>query len=255
MPRRPREKSATGIYHIMLRGIDKREIFISDRDNEKFLTAVFRAKERGKFKLYGYCLMKNHAHLLIEEREEDIGTSIKRITCSYVQYHNVKYARVGHLFQNRFKSETVDTEGYMLTVLRYIHNNPVKANICKEPSDYKWSSYNAYIDSYKGIADDLLDTEFYKVLFETKDKFVSYMNLENDDVCLEYDELKRYTDEELATKINHQYDLDNGNLFQTIYTIYKDTGVSIRQLSNVLGIGKSIVERAIRSERSQEVKI
>lgn len=245
MPRKPRERSATGIYHIMLRGLDKREIFISDRDNERFIQSILKAMELGKFKLYGYCLMKNHAHLLIEEREEDIGTSIKRITCSYVQWHNAKYARVGHLFQNRFRSEPVLTEGYLLRVLRYIHNNPVKANMCDRPSNYKWSSYNDYIRSYSG-ENGFIDTDMYKAFFETRKSFEDYMNEENDDECLDYEQPKKYTDEELTHKIKHFYHFTGENISDTIYSIYIDTGVSIRQLSRVLGIGKYEVEKAIK---------
>lgn len=247
MPRKPRERSATGIYHIMLRGIDKREIFISDKDNERFLGSIVKAMEVGKFRLYGYCLMKNHAHLLIEEIEEDIGTSIQRITCSYVQWHNAKYARVGHLFQNRFRSEPVLTEGYLLRVLRYIHNNPVKANMCNRLSDYKWSSYNDYINSYIG-KNSFIYTDMYKEFFQTRQSFEDYMNEENDDECLEYEELKKYTDEELAHKIKHFYHLTSENITDTINSIYKDTGVSIRQLSRVLGVGKYVVEKAIKVE-------
>ncbi|SHK30443.1 transposase, partial [Paramaledivibacter caminithermalis] len=103
MARKRRERSKTGIYHIMLRGIDGRNMFIDNEDREKFIEALFNAKEKGQFLLYGYCLMDNHVHLLIKEGEE-VGASIKRMTVSYVQWHNNKYGRTGHLFQNRFKS-------------------------------------------------------------------------------------------------------------------------------------------------------
>lgn len=79
MPRSARQKSITGIYHIMLRGIDKRDIFLENEDKMKFLESINKAKETGKFELYGYCLMDNHIHMLIKESEE-IGTSVKRIT-------------------------------------------------------------------------------------------------------------------------------------------------------------------------------
>ncbi|SHK46794.1 transposase, partial [Paramaledivibacter caminithermalis] len=143
MGREKRKRSITGIYHIMLRGIDGQNIFIDDEDREKFMKALFKAK--GQFLLYGYCLMDNHVHLLIKE-DEEIGTSIKRITVGCVQWHNNKYGRVGHLFQNRYKSEVVESEFYLLVLLRYIHQNPVKAKIVKTISEYKWSSYNNYID-------------------------------------------------------------------------------------------------------------
>lgn len=104
----------------MLRGIDKRNIFLGNEDRAKFIDYVIRAKEEGSFELYGYCLMDNHVHLLIKE-DGGIGKSIKRITVGYVGWYNKKHEISGHLFQNRFKSESVKTESYLLTVLRYIH--------------------------------------------------------------------------------------------------------------------------------------
>lgn len=89
--------------------------------------------------------MTNHVHMLLKTETEEIGDVVKRITLGYAQYHNVKNGRTGHLFQNRFKSEPVNTDEYFLVVLRYIHQNPIKAGIVKRIEDYRWSSYNAYI--------------------------------------------------------------------------------------------------------------
>ncbi|MGV8145341.1 MAG: transposase [Alkaliphilus sp.] len=96
-------------------------------------------------------------HLLIKENEE-IGKRIKRIKVGYVWWHNIKYTRTGHLFQNRYKSEVVENEAYLLTVLRYIHQNPVKAKIVQILSKYYWSSYNMYIDYYSGNITELMLT-------------------------------------------------------------------------------------------------
>jgi REP element-mobilizing transposase RayT len=147
MPRQARVKSKTGIYHVMLKGIDDRDIFLDDDDRSKFLEQLLKSKEKGDFSLLAYCLMDNHVHLLIEENEE-IGKSIKRMAVGYVLWHNYKYGRKGHLFQNRFNSEAVETESYFLTVVRYIHQNPVKAGIVHFPGDYYWSSYQQYLADY-----------------------------------------------------------------------------------------------------------
>ena len=89
MPREAREKSKTGIYHVLLRGIDKRDLFLDDDDRRKFVRNLEQAKEKGGLDVYGYCLMDNHIHLLVKEGEE-IGESIKRITVGYVGWHNQK---------------------------------------------------------------------------------------------------------------------------------------------------------------------
>ncbi len=108
---------------------------------------------------------------------------MKRISSSYVYWYNKKYDRCGHLFQERFKSEAVESDAYFLTVLKYIHQNPVKARITKEPKAYLWSSYNEYI-GYPIYT----DTGFALELFSTE---------ENNDQCLEYKEKINISDKEL----------------------------------------------------------
>jgi REP element-mobilizing transposase RayT len=147
MARQAREKSSTGIYHVILKGLDGRNIFLDDADRLMFMDKLKKARQAGGFKLYAYCLMDNHVHLLMKE-EEELGQSIKRITVGYVQLHNNKYGRSGHLFQNRFNSEAVEDDCYLMTVLRYIHRNPLKAGIISKLESYPWSSYPSIIRSY-----------------------------------------------------------------------------------------------------------
>ncbi|MBE6563266.1 MAG: hypothetical protein E7660_05975 [Ruminococcaceae bacterium] len=126
MPRQARIKSKSGIYHVMLRGINQQQIFEEPEDYYKFLEIVEEYKAVSEFELYAYCLMGNHIHLLIKENKEPIEQIFKRIGGKFVYWYNIKYQRVGHLFQDRFKSEPVETNDYLLTVIRYIHQNPLK---------------------------------------------------------------------------------------------------------------------------------
>jgi putative transposase len=129
MPRGPREKSGSGIYHVIVRGINRQDIFHDEEDYTHYLEAMSRAKSIGKFEIYGYCLMSNHVHLLLHEKEETISSVMKRIGVSYAWWYNKKYDRAGHVFQDRYKSETVENDEYLLNVLRYIYKNPVKAQM------------------------------------------------------------------------------------------------------------------------------
>ena len=196
MARQARKRSSTGTYHVMLRGIDKRDIFLDDEDRKRFIEGIIKAKECGGFKIYGYCLMDNHVHILIEE-DEKIGTSIKRITVGYVGWHNNKYERTGHLFQNRYKSESVETENYLITVLRYIHQNLLKAKMVTKLADYNWSSYNQYLSIYQG-ENSFVDGELIKSYFKTIEDLNTYMNAQNNDVCLEYSPVKKYNIDSLG---------------------------------------------------------
>jgi len=120
VPRAARIKSENGIYHIIMRGINRQVLFETDQDCTRFIETLQRYKEICKYKLYAYCLMSNHVHLLIRECEEPLETVMRRICGSYVLWYNKKYDRIGYLFQDRFKSEPVADDIYFLTVLRYI---------------------------------------------------------------------------------------------------------------------------------------
>ena len=156
MPRKSRQHSDTGVYHVMMRGIDRCDIFVDDQDRGKFLKilrAVVSPKDsEGKplqpfCNIHAYCLMDNHVHLLIAEGTEDIGTVMKRIGVSYVSYYNKRHERLGPLFHDRFRSEPVGDVAYFITLLRYIHQNPVEAEIVAAPDQYRWSSWREYTSS------------------------------------------------------------------------------------------------------------
>lgn len=252
MPRQARVKSKTGIYHVMLKGIDDRDIFLDDFDRSKFIEHIIRARKKGDFNFLAYCLMDNHAHLLIEENEE-IGKSIKRITVGYVLWHNNKYGRTGHLFQNRFSSEVVETDSYLLTVVRYIHNNPVKAGIIKLPRDYEWSSYNQYLAAYNNKTCHIDPTRI-KAYFKTQENYEDFMNILHDDKCLGNKPSKKLTDEVLRKIIFEELNLGSIEAMpakernQIIRDVHLMTGASVRQLGRVFGLGKGIIQRGIREE-------
>ena len=248
MPRSPRLRSSTGYYHIMLRGINRSNIFESEPDKAFFLNSMYRAREKSKFKVIGYCLMNTHLHLLLQESEE-IGVSIKRITVSYVQWFNRKYNRVGHLFQNRYKSEPIENERYLMAVLRYIHQNPIKAGMVKEASKYSWSSYNEYLRMYDSN-NYTIDGEIMKEYFNSKKGFAEFHKEMSKENYMDYKD--RYSDNELLElfkkkiSIDEFYKIPLADRANIIKDIYQETGASIRDLSRGLGIGRSIVERAVK---------
>ena len=145
MPRIARIRSESGVYRIMLRGINRQDIFEDEEDIQRLLETIVRYKAICKYEVYAYCIMSNHVHLLLKETEDTISNVVKRISGSYVFWYNKKYERCGHLFQERYKSEAVESDEYLLTVLRYIHQNPIKAGMVKDISTYKWSSYIEYM--------------------------------------------------------------------------------------------------------------
>ena len=211
MARQARKVSETGVYHVMIRGINYQRIFEDEEDQEKYLRLLQTYRKRCGFALYGYCLMGNHVHLLIKEaarpsvmtirgEEVEVGPGepldsvLKRIGVSYVLYFNRKYKRVGHLFQDRFRSEPVENDAYLLMALRYIHRNPVKARMCTKPEDYPDSSYRAYLN---GNSDGLTDTGFVLEILP-RDQLKAFTEQENEDRFIDIEPPKLPTTDEEA---------------------------------------------------------
>jgi len=154
MPRIARVVVPSYPHHIAQRGINKAEIFIDDEDRRYFLQYLKDWSKRTDTKVWAYCLMSNHFHLLLEPaREDSLGRCLHGTTFRYAQHFNLKYGRSGRLWQNRYFSCTVDKEEYLWVVARYIEKNPVRAKMVKKAEDWKWSSARAHI---KGMRDDIL---------------------------------------------------------------------------------------------------
>ena len=247
MPRQARRKSKSGIYHIMLRGINQQQIFEDSEDCEKFLQILKDCKAISEYKLFAYCLMGNHIHLLVQEEKEPVEQVMKRLATRFVYWYNIKYQRAGHLFQDRFKSEPVEDDAYFMTVIRYIHQNPVKAGLCKKLSDYKYSSYNDFLSN-----SDLIDKDFVLgiIPFEL---FEDFNSQSTNDKCLEIEDkpIVRVTDEQ-AQRIIYKYskcksvaEFQNLNIKQRDrYLIkFRENGLSIRQISRLTGASFGIVRK------------
>jgi len=145
MPRKARAEVEGGLYHIITRGNNRRQIFNSPSDYEKFLSLLAVQKVKLPFFLYAYCLMSNHVHLLIERQASAVGRIMHRLLTGYAQYYNRRYRRVGHLLQGRHKAILCQSDRYLSELVRYIHLNPVRARIVNQPENYEYSSHRAYL--------------------------------------------------------------------------------------------------------------
>jgi len=157
MPRRARQLSESGIYHVMLRGVNRDVVFLEDEDRERFLFALRAARDASACKVLAFCLMDNHVHLVLRTGIEPIGSTVRRLGVRYAGWFNRKYDRVGHLFQDRFKSVPVDDDAHLATLLRYVWNNPVEAGLVEQPDEYRWSSRRVFGGSSILIDNDELE--------------------------------------------------------------------------------------------------
>ena len=157
MARRPRIEFEGAFYHVITRGNQRQKIFKDKDDFLKYIEILFNYKIRYKYFLYAYVLMNNHIHLLVETQETPLSKILQGINQSYTTYFNRKYKTVGHLFQGRYKAILCDRDEYLLSLVKYIHLNPVRAKIVKFPDKYQWSSQHSYIKKTDGI--NIIDTD------------------------------------------------------------------------------------------------
>jgi REP element-mobilizing transposase RayT len=245
----------------MMRGINHQNIFEDAEDNYQFINTLDRMRVRydddgnpcgSNCTYYAYCLMNNHFHLLIREREESVGETVKRIASSYVYYYNRKYLRDGHLFKERFRSEPVNDMAYFVTLLRYIHQNPVKAGIVEHVKDYEYSSWGEYDGTVEPVF-QLCDTGtvLRRVPFDDLEAMVNEP-LSDEVNCLDMDNPSRSrpSDDQVWAYVKDKTGVTNSSAFQqlnddvrrAVLKDLKEIGASHRQLERLTGIGRGVIQ-------------
>lgn len=240
----------------MLRGINKQVIFECNADKFHFMKILQECKEVSGFRLHAFCLMNNHIHLLIEPAEESLEVIFKRIGSRYAVWYNRKHQRVGHLFQDRFRSENVETDQYYMTVLRYILQNPMKAGMESRPGTYRWSSYFAY-EKGKG---SVTDTQYAEKLFGSREALVEFVRQSNDDDVMDEEQydwrlrddqareiMKRITQCEEASDFRL---LDKELRREHIREMYLSR-LTMSQISRLTGVSKSTIHDLVKKIEPQ----
>ena len=168
MPRNSRQNLKSFYKHVMTQGIEKQYIFGEEKYIKKYKEIILDKLKESPVTILGYCIMHNHSHLLIHsETPEEISKFMQKVNTTYSMYYNKVNNRVGYVFRNRFKSQEILNQGQLYTCLRYIHNNPVKAEITKTMKEYKYSSYNEFLSGKFEIIND----KSIEILFGKKDDF------------------------------------------------------------------------------------
>lgn len=245
MPRTSRELSPTGCYHIIIRGVNRQNIVHDDEDRLKLIETLRRYCTGPDVTLVAYCLMDNHLHLLLRV-EDGVSMLVKKVASSYVYYFNHKYDRIGHLFQDRYKSEAVNSDDYLLTVARYILQNPLKAGLCGI-KDYRWSSW-AEIETNDGLC----DTQVLCECVGDRQSLLAYCLTPSDDTCLDIRESKAIRDDEARSVLCRIARMNNPSDIATLEKHRRNTvlaqakakGLSVRQISRITGLERNIVQRA-----------
>lgn len=255
MPRIARVLNDKHIYHIMLRGNNKEAVFKNDEDKKEILKIMTAKKQQGKYYLYAYCVMDNHIHLIFKEGSDSISRSIKRIGLCYAQYFNKKYQRIGHVFQDRYRSENITTDSYLLSAIRYVHRNPMKAGI-GNMDKYKWSSFKGYFDR----SETLVETdEIISMFAQDKEKglkaFIDFNHEEKRENFIDIDEEMEFNERNVQEYIN-EYLIQKGIAFENlkehinkgtaeelIKHLLRKSDISKRGIAKILGLGREMVRK------------
>ena len=236
----------TSFFHIMSQGINKEYIFNSEDDKEKYMRIMKDTKEKIPIIILAYCVMNNHIHILFNEKNvEQLTKYMHKVNLLYAKYYNRKYDRVGYVFRDRFKVQPIYTEKYLCTCVKYIHDNPVKANICQKAQEYKYSSCveNKFDEGTK------IENNIRKLIYlqniskNTYDEF-TFLEVERDklEICKEVFENLIKQEE-----IKQEDLINNKELLRTIVKKMKDNyKISFRTMEKVIGIGRETLRRIIQ---------
>ena len=247
MPRAPRKKSASGVYHVVMRGVGRQLLFEDDGDRRALLDKLGKLSEEGCLTVYAWCLMSNHIHLLVKEDDEPIAATMKRLGVSYAMRFNSKTGHVGHVFQDRFSSEPVEGDEYFLTVARYIHDNPQKAGVCARDK-YAWSSYREYVG-----APGICDTSLLLEMIGGPERFAEFSDSIDETACLDIEPTRRRLSDEEALAVAKElfgpnlqqaFGVSDRGLRDERLRQLRDAGVSIRQAERVTGVGRKPISTA-----------
>ena len=239
----------------MVRGNNRETVFKKVAEKRYFIELLQHTIEDNKITVVAYCLMDNHVHLLLHSKLQEMSEALKWINIKFAGRYNYKYERIGHVFQDRFKSEIIGTEGYLIQALRYIHNNPVKANMVSDVSAYEWSSYNSYTGKSNALV-DATEKQLILGLFQGSiGQFEAFHLKEDDCEFLEIKEDLEKEREEKAKNIINKYRQQNSNeeiegldlgketLEKVILELIEKSRLSHRRIAELVGITRSVVHR------------
>ena len=242
MSRTARRIDWNGYHHVIMRGVGKQILFEETEDYRFFLNRVRKFTKETGVAVCTYCLMENHVHMLLHDSGGNTTAFMQRLGVSYARYFNEKYDRVGHLFQDRFKSEIVDSESYFCTVVRYILRNPEKAGICPAQA-YRWSSFA------ENKMNEFVELDLIREIFSSRNAFDEYVTTDNTDDCMEFEGKPR--DQRALQLIRNEFNVKSGTEIQRYDRESRDEairkmltcGISVRTIERLTGIGRGIVQR------------
>ena len=244
MSRIARVFSESGVYHILFRGVNQQNLFEEASDFKKLKDTIRFVKQEIDFEIYAYCFMSNHVHIVLKEKNiGEISRIMKRILTKYARWYNIKYGRSGALIVNRYKSVPVEIDEYFLQLIRYVHQNPIKAGIVDELNAYPYSSYVEYVNDA-----DLTDTVFLSEMI-SKNEFIEY-HKEVDNFEFRVTDSKKKTDEDVLMFLKKEFGIDNAKSISKLPKADRDSILAelkknfpVRQLQRITGVSRGVITK------------
>lgn len=244
MPRIRRKISATDIYHVIIRGINKEKVFADDYLKQKVCQLIRELNDELPVEIYAYCVMDNHLHLLIKAKIDVLSKYMQKLGSSYGTFYNRKHnERNGYVFQGRFRSECVETEKYFWVCVRYIHKNPEKAKMVKNYVDYKFSSIKEYNSRNAGII-HIKALKMFENHYNNQNDFIEFHHNEDMNLLLDTEEEMDCEKDRIAKSIlvnlmNEKHISIIDTVFDSpkIRTVYQD------RITGTLNLGKAEARR------------
>lgn len=251
MPRKPRMLSESGYYHVTLRGAGKMILFEGRDDYLACLGLVRKYAEKTSIAIVAYCLMSNHIHLIVRDDGNALSGFVRRLATSFALRYNERTSHVGHVFQDRFFSVPIESDESLLGAVRYVHQNPLKAEI-SSIEDYEWSSYHAYLSD-----PGFLDVNPVLGQFASTESFVTFMHEVNDSYTMPDLYRKKLTDDEaikVMREVLSQEEMDalsgdSRSKRDSALRKLKEADIGVAQACRLTGLGKGIVNRAYAAAR------
>jgi REP element-mobilizing transposase RayT len=250
MARISRKEIGGKYFHIMAQGIAKENIFPDDNSKGYYLSCLRDSKNKGNIKIFAFCVMDNHVHLLLEaENISKLSSFMNSVNAKYAKFYNTNNNRVGYVFRGRFKSEVIESTKYLVNCLAYIQNNPLKARIVENAQDYNYSSYTNYLTG-RGIVDFKEASSYYDI---TSDNIKSIMSEKIDSKWLEHDDIVYDSFEDVFEELIKKYNisknsLDDELIKKVVQELIKRSGISLRKAANLLEINRERVRRVVSAE-------
>ena len=237
MPRISRNNLETSFFHIMVQGVNKEHIFYKEEYMRNYINLINQYKNDYDIEILAYCIMNNHAHQLIYAEEiKELSKFMKQINFIYAQGFNKAENRLGHVFRDRYLSEGIYSEKYLINCIKYIHCNPVKAGIVNRCEEYQYSSYNDYVKK-TGIANNLI---LDKII--GKDNYKEILDMEEEDFFIDIDTNKK----EILNKIINEYTKEKGKTIEQLLVDEQEAKHMIKMLKERYKIPYKEIQKKLK---------